>query len=476
MGSIRGRITLAATVLFAVAMLFGGWFLLNRAEAAWIDDLEARDKAELELLAQDLLAMEAITGGGVILPVGEDGTSFTLVDAAGGLVASTPQGLFGGAIVVGGPVAFDELPPELQGELPPGLLDALPGSSDVVVFGDVTTVSVPVDLATGTLTLTASSSLAPVQAGVSALRGILLMVVPLLVAGVGTTTWLVTGRAFRPVGDITDQVERISDDRLDERVPVPSSRDEVAHLARTMNTMLDRLSASRRRQQQFVSDASHELRNPVATSKVKLEVALAHPERADWEETARVVLEEQERLGGLVDDLLMLARLDEGRSVLSEEVDLDDIVLAEAARSPMPKVDVAQVGAARVHGDSRQLTRLVRNLIDNAARHANELVAVSLTVQGRQVVFAVEDDGPGVPELDRERIFERFVRLADDRARDDGGSGLGLALVHAVAVAHGGTAAVADSDAGGSRFEVRLPVPLDADSPSELGPSRRTLR
>lgn len=456
--SVRGRITLMATVLFAVAMLFGGWFLLNRAEAAWIDDLEARDKAELESLALDLLAMDAFTGGGLILPVGEDGTSFTLLDEAGGLVGSTPPGLFGGAIVIGGPVPFDEFPPELQSELPPEILEIVPDPAGAPVVGEVTTVSLPVDLASGTLTLTASSSLASVQAGISTLRGILLVVVPLLVAGVGTATWVVTGRAFRPVGDITDQVERISDDRLDERVPVPSSRDEVAHLARTMNTMLDRLSASRRRQQQFVSDASHELRNPVATSKVKLEVALAHPDKADWEDTARVVLEEQERLGGLVDDLLMLARLDEVSPRLLTEVDLDDIVLEEVKRSPFPAVDVAQVEAARLNGDSRQLTRLVRNLIDNAAHHASSAVVIGLRQEPGWVVLTISDDGPGVPAAQRERIFERFVRLEDARTRDEGGSGLGLALVHAVATAHEGSVRVVDGDDGGSCFEVRLPT------------------
>lgn len=448
-GSVRGRITLVVTVLFAVAMLFGGWFLLGRAEAAWIDDLEARDIAELEVLAHDLQAMEEMFGGGVVLPVGEDGTSFMMLDASGTVLGSTPQAVFQGGLVVGGEVPFDEIPREVLEQL---------STAPFTVVGDVTTVSLPVELAEGIVTLTASSSLQPVQAGVSALRGILLVVVPLLVAGVGSTTWFVTGRAFRPVEDITDQVERISDDRLDERVPVPTSRDEVAHLARTMNKMLDRLAASRHRQRQFVSDASHELRNPVAASKVKLEVALAHPEDTDWEETARVVLEEQERLGGLVDDLLMLARLDEGRTERPTEVDLDDIVFAEAARSPFAAVDVAGVGAARVIGDTRQLTRLVRNLVDNAARHAVDRVAVSLRAESGEVVLAVEDDGPGVAVADRERIFERFVRLEDARARDSGGAGLGLALVKAVAEAHRGSVSIGDTADGGSRFEVCLPA------------------
>ena len=445
--SVRGRITLGVTVLFAVVMVFGGWFLLNRAEVAWVDDLTAQDLAQLEMLAEDLKAFDLIVDGG-ILPVGVDGTSFTLVDESGTLVASTPIEVFRGGVIVGGPIPTDGLP---DGVFAPDFI----GSINV---GEVATVSLPVELGQGTLTLTASSSLEPVQTGLDALRDILWLVVPLLVAGVGLMTWFVTGRAFRPVAAITGQVERISDDRLDERIPVPTSRDEVAHLARTMNTMLDRLGASRRRQRQFVSDASHELRNPVATSKVKLEVALAHPEDTDWEETARVVLEEQERLGSLVDDLLLLARLDEGQPPGHRDVDLDDIIFGEASRSHPVEVDAAQVEAVRVHGDARQLTRLVCNLVDNAVRHSENRVILMLTSDGDHAALAVEDDGPGIPEADRTRVFERFVRLEGARTRDEGGSGLGLALVHAITTAHGGTVQVTDAPSGGARFEVRLPL------------------
>ena len=254
--SVRGRITVVVTVVFALAMALGGWFLLDRAENAWIQDLEAADMAELDMLAQDLAAFEGIMGDEFLLPIGAGGTSFELFDASGALVAQTPQGVFGGAIVVGEEIPLDEIPPEL-----------LAGTFGVIdVVGEITSVSVPVELSSGTLTLTASSSLEPVRAGMSALRGILLLSVPLLVGGVGAMTWFVTGRAFRPVADITSQVERITDDRLDERVPVPDSRDEVAHLAGTMNRMLDRLATSRHRQRELVSDASHELRSPVATS------------------------------------------------------------------------------------------------------------------------------------------------------------------------------------------------------------------
>lgn len=448
--SVRGRITVAVTVVFGLAMALGGWFLLNRAETAWIEDLEAADLAELQMLAQDLQAFEAIAGDEFFLPVGADGTSYELFDAGGELLAQTPQGVFGGVVVMEGPVPLDQVPPEI--------VAGASGVAEFGIIGDVSTVSLPVELASGTLTLTASSSLEPVQAGVSALRSILWLAVPLLVGGVGAASWFVTGRAFRPVEDITSQVERITDGRLDERVPVPSSRDEVARLANTMNSMLDRLAASRQRQREFVSDASHELRNPIASAKTKLEVALAHPEEAEWEATAGVVLEEQERLGILVDDMLLLARIDEGRPLQYGEVDLDDIVLAEASRAHNVEINASGVTAARVHGDARQLMRLVRNLVDNAAGYASSSVVISLVADGDHATLAVEDDGQGIPPEHRSRVFERFVRLEDSRSRDEGGAGLGLALVKAVADAHGGSVQIGEADRGGARFEVRLPV------------------
>lgn len=301
------------------------------------------------------------------------------------------------------------------------------------------------------------SSLQPVEAGVDALRDILWLVVPMLAFGVGVMTWFVTGRAFRPVEAITAQVERITDGRLDERVPVPDTRDEVAHLATTMNTMLDRLRSSRLRQREFVSDASHELRNPVATSKVKLEVALAHPDDVDWKETVSVVLEEQERLGRMIDDLLLLARIDEGQALDRQEVDLDDIVFIESGRPLGVAVDVTSVEPTRVQGDQRQLIQLVRNLIDNAARHAQAEIVVTLHDADERALLTVEDDGQGIALEDRERVFERFVRLEDARTRDEGGAGLGLALVAGVAEAHGGSATVSEGAGGGARFEIALP-------------------
>ncbi len=463
--SLRGRITIAVTLLFALVMGFGTWFLLDRAETAWIDDLRAQDLSELEMVAADLAAIQSfgtmVPADSLFLPVGEGGTTFQLTDALGQVIGATPQGIFAGAVVIeSGPVSFSGFPPTFVGEsvVPEAFLNGTGGPFDLELLGEVTTVSVPVDLEDGTLTLTAWSPLEPVTAGVSALRGILLLVVPMLVTGVGAMTWFVTGRTFRPVEDIANQVERITDDRLDERVPVPDSRDEVAHLATTMNSMLDRLAASRTRQREFVSDASHELRNPVATSKTQLEVALAHPGQADWEATARTVLEEQDRLGGLVDDLLMLARLDEGRPDSPTEIDLEDLVFEEASRPYDVEIDVTQVHAVRVCGDVQQLSRMLRNLVSNAVRYAESKVVLSLSAKEGMAVLRVDDDGPGIPPAERTRVFERFVRLEDSRARDEGGAGLGLALVGAVVATHGGTIQADESSQGGAQMEVQLPL------------------
>lgn len=440
-GSVRGRITLIVAAVFAVALTLGGTFLLQRAQAAWVDDIRAQDRVELQQLAARIQEMGPY-GLTAILPVGVDGTVFRIVDADGDLVASTP------------PTAI------LRG--PDGPSDvSFSDTATAVAASDPSTVVSSVSVASTNLdrvvTLTATSSLQPVLAGVDALRGLLRFAIPLLVLVVGGMTWLVTGRSFRPVAAITNQVDRITGSRLDERVPVPNSRDEVAHLATTMNGMLDRLATSRQQQRQFISDASHELRSPVAASRATLEVALASPEATDWRATATTVLEEQQRLADLIDDLLLLTRIDEDGPTSFEQVDLDDIVLAETSRPRRVPIDASMIGAARVHGDHRHLVRLVRNLIDNATRHATSDVAVWLTTEGDDIVLAVDDDGPGIPEPDRLRIFERFVRLSDARSRNDGGSGIGLALVRAVATAHGGTVTVGDADLGGARFEVCLP-------------------
>jgi signal transduction histidine kinase len=289
----------------------------------------------------------------------------------------------------------------------------------------------------------------------------LLIGLPLVLLLVGGTTWVVAGRALAPVERIRREVEEITGDRLDRRVPEPRSRDEIHRLAQTMNEMLARLEDSRTRQQQFVADASHELRSPLASIRQAAEIAQSHPGALPEGELAEAVLEESARMQRLVEQLLLLTRADGGVVVPGRhDVDLDDLALAEARRVSRSGlvVETSGVAAARVRGEPTALAQVVRNLVDNAARHAGTTVAVTVHETGDGVELVVEDDGDGIPEEHRQRVFERFVRLDEARARDAGGSGLGLAIVQEIVAAHGGTVSVSSAALGGARFVVRLPV------------------
>lgn len=298
---------------------------------------------------------------------------------------------------------------------------------------------------------------------VDRVRSALWFAVPLAMLTTGLATWVLAGRALRPVRLITERTSLIRSSTLHDRVPVPAGRDEISGLAGEMNTMLDRVQREDTKRRQFVADASHELRSPIAAIRTQAEAAIAAPTETDTAELAAGVLAEAERMGVLVDDLLALARHDEALAAPGTVVDLDDIVLEEARRPRRVPVDTRKVSAGRVRCRLDELARVVTHLLDNAARHAESTVAVSLTtttdVQGRGVVrLTVDDDGPGVPDDARERIFERFVRLDDARERDRGGAGLGLAVVATVARSCGGDVTVTDSDLGGARFVLTLPA------------------
>jgi signal transduction histidine kinase len=286
--------------------------------------------------------------------------------------------------------------------------------------------------------------------------------VPVLLVIVGLVTWWIVGRTLRPVEDIRTEVERISARDLHRRLPEPPGHDEIGRLAGTLNRMLVRLDQAQARQRRFVSDASHELRSPVTSIRQHAEVATAHPETTGVQALANVVLEEDARLEALVDDLLLLARLDEGEGTGStEEVDVDDLVLAEAERlrgQDGLAVDTREVSPARVVGNRAQLERLLRNLGDNAARHARGSVALAVTASDGHVVIRMDDDGAGIAAADCSRVFERFVRLDEGRGRGAGGTGLGLAIVREIAAAHGGTVAMGESSLGGLEARVRLPA------------------
>jgi signal transduction histidine kinase len=264
---------------------------------------------------------------------------------------------------------------------------------------------------------------------VRTLQSGLLIGVPGVMAILAAGVWALTGRALRPVEEMRADVMEITANALDRRVPVPETGDEIEGLATTMNAMLERLADGTRRQREFVADASHELQSPLAAIRVQLEVAVEHPDATDWPELARDLLADSDRLERLVRDLLFLAREDSGEpSGDPVPVDLDTIVLEEVARLlPRPGVtlDASEVGVVPVLGRTDDLSRMVRNVLENAVDHARSRVRVILRIEGGAARLDIGDDGPGVPEELREAVFERFVRIESDRARGvAGGTGL----------------------------------------------------
>jgi len=306
----------------------------------------------------------------------------------------------------------------------------------------------------------ADASVREVEAGVDAASNALLIIVPVVVVALGLAIWWTVGRALRPVRDISAQVTEISGSTLDERVPVPASEDEIAELAALMNEMLDRLQSSSERQRAFVADASHELRSPLSTIMAAAEIASVSPDPIKLQKLAETVSGEAQRMQLLVANLLDLARLEEDHL----ELDTTEVDVAAVCRDAVDRFE-EEVSAislncpavARADGVASQIEQVVVNLVDNAVTHAAGRVVVTVAVDDAEVLIAVEDDGPGIGPEDRERIFERFVRLDSSRARSTGGIGIGLALVKAIVDRHQGAIQVGDSaELGGARFEVTL--------------------
>jgi len=284
----------------------------------------------------------------------------------------------------------------------------------------------------------------------------MLVGVPLLVLVVGVITYLLTGRALRPVEAMRSRTAQISEADLSTRVDVPATGDEIARLAVTLNGMLDRLHDAHQAQVRFVADASHELRSPLAASRAELDVATRDPGHADWLATAEVLRTSNERMQHLVDDLLVLTRAAENAPGRDEDVDLDDVVerIGFGLRPRDGVVVDVLTEPVRVRGNREELSRVVQNLADNAVRHAQHRVRLTVTAGA---AIEVADDGAGIPVDDRELVFDRFVRLDDGRARSTGGSGLGLAIVRGIVGSHGGSVRVGESDLGGASLVVRLP-------------------
>jgi len=294
------------------------------------------------------------------------------------------------------------------------------------------------------------------------------LAIPVVATLLAALIWLLVGRTLRPVEAIRAEVADIGGSDLYRRVPVPPGDDEIGRLARTMNTMLERVDDASQRQARFVADASHELRSPLTRIRSELEVDLAHTERADLAATHRSILEETVGLQHLVDDLLQLARTDAVTSPgpAGDRVDLDDIVLALARRlraDGRVVVDITGVSPVQMVGHSAQLTRAVGNLAENAVRHATSTVTLTLGELDHRAVLTVDDDGPGIPPEDRKRIFDRFTRLDQARTTTAGGAGLGLAIAREIVERHSGTLVVDHQHQPGARFVLTLPL-----SPEDL--------
>jgi signal transduction histidine kinase len=441
---VRWRTSVAATltvaVFLAVAALAFAFAQRQQLQSSITE--AARDQAT------DIAAQVAQDGAGADLATGAgDQSLLQIVDADGNVLAAS-------ASVVGEPPVVDTRPePGTTSTVRSRDLPIGEGEQFVVVARGVLGPDGPV-------VVLVAESLELVGQSTAVVVNLLLIGYPVVLLGVALTSYWLAGRALAPVEAIRTRVAQVQGtSELDARVPVPDGDDEIARLAVTMNAMLERLQTGSDRQRRFVGDASHELRSPLATIRAAHEIAALHPDSREWTAVSGDVLAELDRLDHLVAGLLLLARADEhGLRIRSVDVDLEDLLSQEADRLRKFGQLTVTVAAppARIQGDPAQLARALRNLGDNASRHAEGHVDLGLQIRGANVAVVVEDDGPGIPAADHERVFERFVRLDESRARASGGTGLGLAIAREIASAHGGSLAV-EAGARGARFVLVLP-------------------
>ncbi|WP_061288841.1 sensor histidine kinase [Herbidospora cretacea] len=435
--SLRVRLTLMATAALAVGLGAAAWVFVNvlgRSLITTIDD-------EVTSRAREIVALsDAGRLDGEIVPT--KATIVQVIDRNGRITSATPS--------------TDRTVPLLPAAPRRSAVESgKPQFLDGRPYGIPAVLRVTVMSADNGVTVLAARSFSEVERSLKATGHVLLLGTPLLLVLLAGASWMIIGQTLSPIGALRRGATEITGSSASRRLPVPEADDEVHSLAMTLNDMLARLDEAGARQRALVSDAAHELRSPLASMRLQLEVALSHPDGQDWRETAEGVLEDTLRLSKLAEDLLALARLDEGRALRHEPVELGRLVTRTASRYGLDADIPAE--AVVVIGAEMDLGRVLVNLIDNAVRHAHDKVAVGLWKAGPQAVITVTDDGPGIPEEDRERVFDRFTRLDSARARDDGGTGLGLAIAREVVEAHGGTI-VLDDAGPGLRATVRLPV------------------
>ncbi|MEV5873314.1 HAMP domain-containing sensor histidine kinase [Streptomyces sp. NPDC052101] len=469
--SVRARAALAATVVVSIALVAAGILVI----AVLRNNLTDRASLQAEVTARTVAgAQAALNGnfGSLDLPDDEDHL-VQVVDAAGKVLAAGDDLRGRGAISDYAPAPKASAPSDKADNDHDDDHDNTPARGKVGTDVDRKTLTVKAGDETHeyrfaavhgttydghTYTVYAGASLKDEQATLDQVTRAMLIGLPFLLAVVAGVTWLVTRRALRPVEGIRAEMAEITGSGdLARRVPEPDSRDEIARLARTTNETLAALERSVERQHRFVADASHELRSPIASLRTQLEVTEQHPELLDVPDLLHDVV----RLQHLAADLLLLARLDAGESPAGTRVDLNAMIQEEVGQRAVSDRIAANVRVPATPletlGSRSQLARVLGNLLDNAQRHATSTITVELRADGADAVLTVADDGHGVAPEDRERVFERFVRLDEARSRDDGGAGLGLAIARDVVRRHGGTLTLTEGPDGGAAFRVTLP-------------------
>lgn len=475
---LRPRLLVVSVVGVAVALLVGGLLLYAVMTAA----LNRAVESEARATAREVASLVDTGRLPESLPV------------TGAQVVQVLDRQY--RVVAGSPMA-DRLTPlvsadELQ-ELKGGGSITVPGRRSGL-SGELQVAAVQAGPATDRVTVVAALPTADLETSQRLLRRLLLVFFPLFLVALAAIVWRVSGSALRPVEQLREGAERIgagsagasggvAGNSPSERLPVPPTRDEVAGLATTLNGMLDRLAGAQERQRAFVADAAHELRSPLATMRTQLEVA---DRLGDGGELPKELLPEVERLSALVEDLLVLARTaDRTARRPVEDVDvrelLDDVARRYAAArvpvrvaapplAPSPPTPSPVVRAAR-----DELFRAVANLVDNAVRHAETRVQLGTSGRGGTVEVVVTDDGHGIPESERQRVFDRFARLDEARDRDSGGTGLGLPITRELVRRAGGTVRLEDA-APGVRAVVSLPMAPGPAASAPAAPGQATSR
>jgi signal transduction histidine kinase len=469
---VKLRTTLGAAAVVAVALLAAGLLMLDtlRGQLGEQVDLQAENAARgiaVQLATGTDFDDLELDAGGPVQVVDEDGRVRAV---SGGLEAV--RGTGSDAVEPVRPRdrgGDDDDDDDDDDDTGPGQVaekvELLTGAALVRgQYGDYQFAAIEAETPGGVeATVYAGAPLRIEQAAVDSVRTSLLTGFPVLLLLVAAVTWLVTRRALRPVEGIRRELSAITHaEDLSRRVPEPAARDEIGKLARTTNETLAALEHAVERQRRFVADASHELRSPIASLRTQLEVGQAHPELLD----VPGAVQDTVRLQALAADLLLLARLDagerpgEGSRAMPAALAAEQLAQRPRLR-PGLRLRAERLDDVAVAGSAGQLDRVLGNLLDNAERHAGSIVRVSVRRDGGQVAVEVADDGEGVPEAERERIFERFVRLDESRSRDEGGAGLGLAIARDVAARHGGGLTVDTAPEGGARFTLRLPALAD---------------